>query len=668
MEAIAKKGLNSNQLKLIAIIAMTVDHLTWVIWPGYQTGWPQLALHCVGRITAPIMWFFIAEGYHYTHSFKKYALRLLLFVAGIAGIIYFWTESWAVLTGIALVTLLPFILLIKYHNRLFHRKDYLEKKAEVNRQELAALDYDTSCFDGGEEFADPAHLYAYDLDVFGTHSLFQYINRTCTEPGRRLLADWLGQHLTKKEDILERQAAVRELAPELEFRQRFRILGLLHKGKTADETELKAWAASPGIFRRSRLLRVLPATVTGINGACLLLVVAGYLPASMWGVIWTLFVVAGFAFTGKITKIQAVYGKKLQILGTYAGLLRLMEARPMQCRLLKSIKEEIGGEQRKASLSISRLSKLMNELDQRNNMFMYVILNGLFFWELRQIMRIEAWKEQYAGELPQWLDALGQMDALNSLATFAYNHPAYAYPTLLDKADMAAAKAGISSDARKAGAANTGSNARFILRAKALGHPLMHRDRCVRNDIDMEKRPFFIIITGANMAGKSTYLRTIGVNYLLACTGMPVCAEEMEVYPARLVTSLRTSDSLTDNESYFFAELKRLKLIIDKLQAGEELFIILDEILKGTNSMDKQKGSFALIKQFMALEADGIIATHDLLLGTLIDLFPENIRNFRFEADITDNELTFSYRLRPGVAQNMNACFLMKKMGIAVTD
>lgn len=237
-------------------------------------------------------------------------LRLLLFVAGIAGIIYFRTESWAVLTGIALVTLLPFILLIKYHNRLFHRKDYLEKEAEVNRQELAALDYDTSCFDGGEEFADPAHLYAYDLDVFGTHSLFQYINRTCTEPGRRLLADWLGQHLTKKEDILERQAAVRELAPELKFRQRFRILGLLHKGKAADETELKAWAASPGIFRKSRLLRVLPATVTGINGVCLLLVVAGYLPASMWGVIWTLFVVAGFAFTGKITKIQAVYGQE----------------------------------------------------------------------------------------------------------------------------------------------------------------------------------------------------------------------------------------------------------------------------------------------------------------------------------------------------------------------
>lgn len=595
-------------------------------------------------------------------------LRLLLFVAGVAGIIYFRAESCAVLAGIALVTLLPFILLIKYHNRLFYRKDYLEKEIEINRQELAALDYDISGFDDGEEFVNPAHPYTYDLDVFGAHSLFQYINRTCTEPGKRLLAEWLGKHLEKKEDILKRQAAVRELASELQFRQRFRILGLLHKGKAADETELKAWAASPSAFRRNKFLRVLPAIIASANVICVLLIVAGYLPASIWGAIWTCFVTASFAFTGKITRMQAVYGKKLQILGTYAGLLRLMEAQPMQCGLLKEIKEKIGGEKRKASLSISRLSKLMNELDQRNNVFMYVILNGLFFWELRQIMRIEAWKEQYAGELPQWLTALGQTDALNSLATFAYNHPGYSYPTLFDKADMISGKECTDSGSGCKSRPCAGNGSGFMLRAKALGHPLMHRDRCVRNDIDMEKRPFFIIITGANMAGKSTYLRTVGINYLLACTGMPVCAEEMEVYPARLITSLRTSDSLNDNESYFFAELKRLKLIIDKLQAGEELFIILDEILKGTNSVDKQKGSFALIRQFMALRANGIIATHDLLLGTLIDLFPENIRNYRFEADITDNELTFSYRLRPGVAQNMNACFLMKKMGIAVTD
>ena len=177
-----------------------------------------------------------------------------------------------------------------------------------------------------------------------------------------------------------------------------------------------------------------------------------------------------------------------------------------------------------------------------------------------------------------------------------------------------------------------------------------------------------MVVTGANMAGKSTYLRTIGVNFLLACMGMPVCARSLTVYPARPVTSLRTADSLAANESYFFAELKRLKMIIDRLNAGEKLFIILDEILKGTNSKDKQKGSLALMKQLIAKEACGIIATHDLLLGTLEDEFPHDIKNYRFEADITDNTLTFSYRMREGVARNMNASFLMKKMGITLSE
>lgn len=572
-------------------------------------------------------------------------LRLLLFIAGLTGIIYFRAESWTFLGGIACVTLLPFLLLVKYHNRLFYRKEYLEQKIAINEQELAALDHDTSAFDEGKEFTDATHLYTFDLDVFGPHSLFQYINRTSTQPGKTRLAAWLNRHLEEKNAIFQRQEAVKELAPELKFRQHFRILGLLYKGESADETELKAWSQSPDVFRTKKLLRALPLLVTATNLLCIALVIAGILPANLYGIIWSCFVAAGFVFTGRISKMQAVYGKKLQILSTYANLLRQIEEQPMRSALLKQIKEEIGGEKQQASLAIRRLNKLMDELDQRNNVFMYVILNGLFFWELRQMIRIETWKEQYAADLPRWLEAIGQIDALNSLATFAYNHPDYTYPNILDKVP---------------------SSFRFC--ATALGHPLMHRDRCVHNDLTMEKRPYFIIITGANMAGKSTYLRTIGVNYLLACIGAPVCARQMELTPARLITSLRTSDSLNDNESYFFAELKRLKLIIDKLQTGEQLFIILDEILKGTNSTDKQKGSFALIKQFMTLQANGIIATHDLLLGTLINLFPDHIRNHCFEADITDNELTFSYRLRPGVARNMNACFLMKKMGIAVAE
>ena len=570
------------------------------------------------------------------------SLRLLLFVAGIAGIIYFWSSGWIVLTGIIAVTLLPFILLIKYHNRLFHRKDYLEKKIAINEQELSALNYDTSSFEDGAEFIDPAHLYSYDLVVFGPHSLFQYINRTCTQLGISLLANWMGTHLVNKKEIESRQEAIRELTSELNFRQEFRILGLLYKGKAADEDELKAWAKSPSVFRKNVFFRMLPLLASGINILCIALAIAGIIPLTVFGILWLCFVFASFCFTSKITKMQAVYGKKLQILATYANLLRLIENQPMKSPILKEVREWIGDEKQTASHSIQRLSKLMNELDQRNNAYIYATLNGLFFWEIRKIIQIEGWKEQYASELPRWLTAIAHMDALCSLATFAYNHPDYSYPIITTQS--------------------------FSLRAASMGHPLMNRDKCVRNDIDIEKRPFFIIITGANMAGKSTYLRTVGINYLLACIGTPVCARSMELYPVQLITSLRTSDSLNDNESYFFAELKRLKLIIDKLQAGEELFIILDEILKGTNSMDKQKGSLALIKQFMTLQANGIIATHDLMLGTLADIYPDDIRNYRFEADITDNELTFSYRLREGVAQNMNACFLMKKMGIAVTD
>lgn len=582
--------------------------------------------------------------------YRTGTLRLLLFGGAVAAVIGLWGQG-ALMYAVTAACLLPFLLLVKYHNRLFLRKDYQEKRLEVNRQELAALDQDTSAFDDGKEFADPAHPYTYDLDVFGPRSLFQYVNRTCTRLGREQLARWMACHLDKREPILRRQEAVQELAAKASFRQHFRILGLLNKGQAADRAELLKWAQSPVRYRNRGLLRRLPHMVTAVNLLCLAGVVTGVLPGNVWGVLWFGIVVASFAFTRQITKVQSVYGQKLRILGTYAKLLQTMDEEPMEAPLLRAVKDKIGGDRRQASQAIRRLVKLMNELDQRNNYLMYTVLNGCFFWELWQIMRIEAWKEVHAGELPHWLEAIGEMDALCSLGTFAYNHPeGYTYPDIL-------------------GDTNTGTDnadTPFRLEAETMGHPLIPRDRCVRNDIRMTRRPAFIIITGANMAGKSTYLRTIGVNYLLACIGAPTCAERMSLYPARLMTSLRTTDSLSDNESYFFAELKRLKSIIDRLQSGEQLFIILDEILKGTNSADKQRGSFALVQQLMRLRANGIIATHDLLLGTLKDRFPDCIDNFRFEADITGDELTFSYRLRPGVAQNMNACFLMKKMGIAM--
>lgn len=567
-------------------------------------------------------------------------IRLLLFVAGVAGAIYFRHEGWMVVVPIVLVCLVPFLILIKVHNRLFYVKDYTENLLTINRNELSAIDYKTDCFDGGKDFQDPSHPFSFDLDIFGEKSLFQYINRTSTYFGRKLLAEWMMHPLDKKEEIESRQEAVKELSPQLDFRQKFQATGMSYKGKMTDADSLLQWAGSVGEFTRSTLLRVLVWAVPCINLAFLLLGIAGVLSFNWLVLTFILSVVAAFGLQKKISLFQMSYDDKLAILGSYIHQMKLMEELHPQSLVLKQCCSSLNADRASASEAINRLSKELNALNQRNNIIAYILLNGFLFWECRQVMRIERWKEMYARHLPQWLQAIGEMDALCSLATFAYNHPDYTFPKVESKP--------------------------FTLCATHMGHPLLHRDRCVRNDIRMEKRPYFIIITGANMAGKSTYLRTVGVNYLLACMGAPVCADQMQFYPAHLVTSLRTTDSLTDNESYFFAELKRLKEIIDRLNAGEELFIILDEILKGTNSVDKQKGSLSLIKQFVELKANGIIATHDLQLGTLAQAYPENIHNYCFEATIKNGELTFSYKMQDGIAQNMNACFLMKKMGIFV--
>lgn len=567
-------------------------------------------------------------------------LRLLMFIATGAFIYLYFAHDrnpgflLAAMAGIAC-----FLGLVKRHARWFTRKEYLKQKIDVNRQELQAMNYDFSAFDDGREFADPAHLYTFDLDVFGRNSLFQAINRTATPIGKEHLAAWFNSPPEQKEDIRQRQEAIEELAEDLAFRQRFRIFGLLNKAQATDSETLREWVARPSQFRKRMLFRILPATALIANACCIGGALAGWFSWSLTGAVFAGFSMLGFSFARRITRMQFNDGKRLQILSTYADQLSLIERKTVKAATLQTLKAELErADGLSACKAVGELSRKLDLLDQRSNLLVSTLLNGAFLWELRQVMLIERWKETHATDLPRWLAAIGEMDAYCSLATFAYNHPDYVYPTLHE--------------------------GEFRLQAVALGHPLMPRDRCVRNDIDIDKSPSFIIITGANMAGKSTYLRTVGANYLLAGLGAPVWAERMEFSPARLVTSLRTTDSLTDNESYFFAELKRLKMIIDRLEAGEKLFIILDEILKGTNSTDKQRGSLALVRQFMTLRTHGIIATHDLLLGSLADAFPNDIRNYCFEADIANDELSFSYRMREGIAQNMNACFLMKKMGI----
>lgn len=573
--------------------------------------------------------------------FRISMLRLALFIAGIAGLYFFYNQTTLLIVCICL-TFLPLFILVKIHNRFFIRKEWLETQARIIQEELQALSGDYSSFEDGKEYVNPEHPYSFDLDIFGRRSLFQSINRTCTFFGKVRLAEWLQNHLHEKTSIEKRQEMIREISEHTLFREQFRVAGLVHHGQSSDGEKIQAWSQSLAQYLHAGWVKAFIWGVPVINSLLLITSLAGWTSFSWLGLSFGIFLVLSFGIIKRATYIQETYGKQLKSLNGYARLIALAKAEEWKSAGMQELMERFNLNGQSPVQALQQLSKELDRLDLRNNQFLYVLLEGSIFFQLQEIVRIERWKVRYGQHISEWLETVGELDALCSLGTFAYNHPQYTYPELTEKP--------------------------FCFLATQMGHPLMPASQCVKNDATIPSRPFFLIITGANMAGKSTYLRTIGVNYLLACIGAPVCCERLRLHPNQLITSLRTSDSLSDNESYFFAELKRLKRIIDLLNQGQQLFIILDEILKGTNSMDKQKGSFDLIRQFMQLKANGIIATHDLLLGSLIKQFPEEIRNYCFEADIKDNELTFSYKLREGVAQNMNACFLMKKMGIILQE
>ena len=567
-------------------------------------------------------------------------LRVFIFIGGFIALCFGYNQGETIIGGILLATLIPFLLLVKLHNRLYYQKDWYETNIRHYQAELASLENNHSAFEGGKEWIDASHPFSLDLDVFGDASLFQALNRTCTPFGAEMLSRWLRKPLDKKAAIEERQQAIKELSNYNDFRETFRITGCLNKNDETGMKELKEWIASPSVFLQKRSNQWICWAVPVINITLFVLGVFDILSMSWFGLVFCSFAIASSKLIRKVTRIQESYHKTLKMLSAYAHLIELADQQPMESDILMSLKEEFKSNEKKASEVLGMLAKELDRLDLRNNLILYALLEGSMFWQLRQMLRIEQWKEEHGTHLLQWLEALGNLDALCALGTFAFNHPEYTYPLITDQS--------------------------FVFRAKNMGHPLMSREQCVVNDAEIPQRPYFLIITGANMAGKSTYLRTIGCNYILACIGAPVCCSSLEIYPAHLMTSLRTSDSLAHNESYFFAELKRLQQILERLKNGEEMFIILDEILKGTNSMDKQKGSLALVKQLLQLKANGIIATHDLLLGELKQHFTDEISNYCFEADIQNDELTFSYKLREGVAQNMNACFLMQKMGIAI--
>ena len=563
-------------------------------------------------------------------------LRLFIFLATLI-LTYFATVWGAAAVALVLVSGISFFLLtVKRFIWLQRHRKHCEILAAINENELKALSGDYTTFYDGAVFEPEEHAFASDLDIFGKGSLYQYFNRCATSLGRERLAGWFSEPLQLAGRVSSQQSAVNGLKDKLEWRHEFLATGYEVEEKETDREEVVGWMSEVPQFTHWKF-RLMTLLVPLATFSIVILASLDIIDAK-----WILtYLVVPFGIIGlyskKINRKHQMLSHKAPIIKKYGDLLHLIESEDFQAPYLQELKDKLESGDSSPSEATRRLSKILDAFGNRLNMLMGFLLNFFLLWDILQVLRLERWQVKYRDRLPSWLEVIAEADALCSLANFHFNHPGSVFPEM---------------------------GGGPLIEAKGLGHPLIHPQDRVDNPVDTTAWKNFTIVTGANMAGKSTYLRTVGVNLVLAMMGSAVLAGEMKFRPVQLMTSIRTRDSLQKNESYFYAELKRLKRIIDTLEAGTPLFILLDEILKGTNSKDKQSGSFALVRKLLRYEASGFIATHDLALGELEKEYPGQIVNKCFEVVIVNNRLAFDYKLKDGIAQQMNATFLMGEMGI----
>lgn len=557
-------------------------------------------------------------------------LRLIVFLSTIAGIYYFMSNGLTV-SIVAVVGFVIFAVLLFINSKLQTEKQLLISKININNIEILVLNGEYKNLYSGNEFVDPHHFYSNDIDLFGKGSFFQYSNRTATKEGALAYANLLTENNITQ--IEEKQKAVVELAEKKKWRQHFTaIAGLVNVRFSAQSISsfIKNYQTVLPNYLKSFATIFILVSITLIGAVSF-----GVIPFSIF-VIW--FFLGLFFSASQIKKTNTIYnasGKAKETFKQYYQLLEEIEKQTFTSKNLKDKQLEIQSEKEKASLVFQKFSRILDSFDQRNNIIIAVVGNALFLWDIQNALKVEKWISKYQHTVENWFKVITYFDTQNTLANFAFNHPTYVMPTI--------------------------SNDVSIINAVQLGHPLLNADKRIDNDFIINKEQFYIV-TGANMAGKSTFLRSVSLTMVMANIGLPVCAKKIIYNPIKLITSMRTSDSLADDESYFYSELKRLKFIVDKIES-EDYFIILDEILKGTNSKDKAIGSKKFVEKLSNSKSTGIIATHDVSLCELQEEF-KDIENYFFDAQINNDELHFDYTLKKGICKNMNASFLLKKMEI----
>ena len=566
--------------------------------------------------------------------------RIGLFVSFL--IVALWCLNVKVLAPLlftVVIFIIVFGLVVKKHNQIKRMIELCQKLLELNQEEVSRLNFKFNGIEDGAEFVDEKHSYSNDLDIFGRNSLFQLINRTGTSRGKQLLAEWLMKP-TEKEEIAKRQKAVSELSPLLEWRQKIQAYGRSKSNKKEIEEAFFKWLSRDDLIRNRLLYRILPYLVIPFSSA---LIVCFFLELlSLSAFVFPLIITGYFLYKirnySKATFEMTQSG--VRMLDSIENVVKLIEEEEFKHEYLSGLRSYLIPQNILASEKIKELRKIFNWLCQREN-GMYIICNWIFLLDFIFLAKTEKWRAAYKNEISNWFDAIAEFEALNSIAAFVFAHDEYVFPNIVEKP--------------------------FVIQSCNIGHPLIPTISRVNSDFSMKEKGTTCVITGSNMAGKSTFLRTIGINAVLAFAGAPVCADSLHISIFDIFTSMRTKDNLVENISSFYAELLRLKMLLEQVNEDKPTFYLLDEILKGTNSVDRHMGAESLILQLNNMNAFGLVSTHDLELGKL-EKSNKKIRNYHFSSSIVGEEIVFDYKLREGICESTNASQLMAKIGIQINS
>ena len=606
----------------------------------------------------------------YQENIKKYAaktlrlkkvlnrvslLRLSIFV--ISGAILITLFSVHLITPIFIVfpvSIICFALAVKHYNKIAYLRKHSAFLKKINESEIQREKCTLEEFDTGHQFINQNHPYISDLDIFGQHSIFQLVNRTTTESGMVRLSEWLAEPASNDE-IHNRQNAIKELAQNLDWRQDFQASGMHFQNKKSDYKKLLDWVEKPVVLLKYQRIYLAVAIILSVLSVLGLYFLLNNLMSPTRYIYLSLLIVILFINYLILRKVKLIAEdivetstENINTLRGYQTLINKIECESFQSKKLVQLKSLLTKNKYSAFKEIKKLCKLLDFSQQRGvnkirmpikgNPF-YSLLNSFLLLDIYLIVGAEKWKSKNKTFLKSWADAVSEFEVINSLAGFYYSNPTFTFPEITEKNNF--------------------------VHFESLGHPLINSNKRVCNNFHSEGHGDIAMVTGSNMGGKSTFLRTVGVNLVLALAGAPCCAKYGQVSNLKIFTSMRTQDNLKEGISSFYAELDRIEKMLKLMQGSRNVFFLLDEMFKGTNSKDRHKGGYSLIHQINELKTSGIIATHDIELARL----SENkmlVTNYSFNSEIKNESMIFSYELHPGICNDFNASELMKRSGIKI--